>query len=253
MPERSALVARLLADLLTVHAGGGPSMLEAAARAAEGRVGILAVTVLTSLDELDFDGRQRLLTAGHRDDGESGELEDVATVGEGELTGTLGRLPTEEEFATWQADYDAVAPNPADFFPFLERMQPVVHDWPGWTDDEIRSVTAPTFLVIGDQDFVRLDHAAEMLDLFPDCRLAVLPGTKHTEVMQRSEQLRALVVGHVPELCDRIVGLGVHLDVGDAGGRGAGRLDPSRRHEEARCGHLPDDLRRATGRLAQRR
>jgi hypothetical protein len=32
-----------------------------------------------------------------------------------------------------------------------------------------------------------------MLDLFPDCRLAVLPATKHTEVMQRSEQLQALV------------------------------------------------------------
>ena len=103
------------------------------------------------------------------------------------------RLPTEQEFAAWQAAYEAVAPDPHDFLPFLERMQPVVHDWPGWTDDEIRSVTAPTFLVIGDQDFVRLDHAAEMLDLFPDCRLAVLPDTKHTEVMQRSEQLRALV------------------------------------------------------------
>jgi pimeloyl-ACP methyl ester carboxylesterase len=103
------------------------------------------------------------------------------------------RLPTEEEFASWQAAYDAVAPNPDDFFPFLERMQPVVHDWSGWTDDEVRSVTAPTFIVIGDRDFVRLDHAAEMLDLFPDCRLAVLPRTKHTEVMERSEQLRALV------------------------------------------------------------
>ena len=103
------------------------------------------------------------------------------------------RLPTEQEFAAWRGAYEAVAPDPDDFFPFLERMQPVVHDWPGWTDDEIRSIAAPTFLVIGDQDFVRLDHAAEMLDLFPDCRLAVLPGTKHTEVMQRSEQLRALV------------------------------------------------------------
>src|SRR3954453_12133628 len=103
------------------------------------------------------------------------------------------RLPTQEEFATWQADYEAVAPNPADLFPFLERLQPVVHDMPGWSADEIRSIAAPTFLVIGDRDFVRLDHAAEMLDLFPDCRLAVLPRTKHTEVMQRSEQLRALV------------------------------------------------------------
>jgi len=103
------------------------------------------------------------------------------------------RLPTEAEFAEWKAAYEAVAPNPDDFFPFLERMQPVVHEFAGWTAEEIRAVTAPTFLVIGDRDFVRLDHAAEMLDLFPDCRLAVLPDTRHTEVMQRGDALRALV------------------------------------------------------------
>src|SRR3954466_1826575 len=28
------------------------------------------------------------------------------------------RLPTEEEFARWKADYEAIAPNPEDFFPF---------------------------------------------------------------------------------------------------------------------------------------
>jgi pimeloyl-ACP methyl ester carboxylesterase len=110
------------------------------------------------------------------------------------------RLPTQEEFAAWQAAYEAVAPRPEDFFPFLERLQPVVHDHAGWTADEIRSITAPTFLVIGDRDFVRLDHAAEMLDLFPDGRLAVLPRTKHTEVMQRSEQLRALVGPFLAEM-----------------------------------------------------
>src|SRR3954452_18577438 len=103
------------------------------------------------------------------------------------------RLPTEQEFATWQADYDAVAPNAADFFPFLERMQPVVPEFAGWTADEIRMITASTFLVVGDRDFVRLDHAAEMLDLFPDSRLSVLPVTGHTEVMQHSEELRSLV------------------------------------------------------------
>src|SRR5215212_3053733 len=66
------------------------------------------------------------------------------------------RLPTEEEFASWQAAYEAVAPNPAGLFPFLERLQPVVHEFPGWTEAEIRAITAPTFLVIGDRDFVRL-------------------------------------------------------------------------------------------------
>jgi pimeloyl-ACP methyl ester carboxylesterase len=103
------------------------------------------------------------------------------------------RLPTGEEFTTWKADYESVAPDPADFFPFLERLQPVVHAFAGWTADEIRSITAPAFLVVGDRDFVRLDHAAEMLDLFPDCRLAVLPATRHTEVMQRTDELRVLL------------------------------------------------------------
>jgi pimeloyl-ACP methyl ester carboxylesterase len=103
------------------------------------------------------------------------------------------RLPTEQEFAAWQAAYEAVAPDPGDFFNFLERMQPVVHDWRGWTDNQVRSVAAPTLVIVGDRDFVRLDHAAEMLELFPDSRLAVLPDTRHSEVMQRSAQLRAIV------------------------------------------------------------
>ena len=42
-------------DYLTVHAGGGPAMLDAAARAADGRLGILAVTVLTHLDARELE------------------------------------------------------------------------------------------------------------------------------------------------------------------------------------------------------
>ncbi len=103
------------------------------------------------------------------------------------------RLPTEAEVAAWQADYEAVAPDPSHFFPFLERMQPVVHAFAGWTEEELRSIAVPTLLVIGDRDFVRLDHAAEMLELLPDGRLVVLPETRHTEVMQRTHELRALV------------------------------------------------------------
>ena len=49
----TAQVARLGAGLLTVHAGGGKVMLEAAVKNA-GATGILAVTVLTSLDEADL-------------------------------------------------------------------------------------------------------------------------------------------------------------------------------------------------------
>ena len=52
----TARVASLGAGLLTVHAGGGRAMLEAAAKAAHGAgdTRVLAVTVLTSLDEADL-------------------------------------------------------------------------------------------------------------------------------------------------------------------------------------------------------
>ena len=49
----TARVAALGAGLLTVHAGGGRAMLEAAVKAA-GATRILAVTVLTSLDDADL-------------------------------------------------------------------------------------------------------------------------------------------------------------------------------------------------------
>ena len=49
-----ASAADLGADLLTVHASGGRAMLEAAVEAAGDRLGILAVTLLTHLDENDL-------------------------------------------------------------------------------------------------------------------------------------------------------------------------------------------------------
>jgi orotidine-5'-phosphate decarboxylase len=46
--------AELEADLVTVHAMGGPAMLEAAVEAAAGRVKVTAVTLLTSLSPADL-------------------------------------------------------------------------------------------------------------------------------------------------------------------------------------------------------
>lgn len=50
----TARVAQLGAGLLTVHAGGGRAMLEAAVKAAGPSMRVLAVTVLTSLDDSDL-------------------------------------------------------------------------------------------------------------------------------------------------------------------------------------------------------
>ncbi|MET4010595.1 pimeloyl-ACP methyl ester carboxylesterase [Mucilaginibacter sp. UYP25] len=47
----------------------------------------------------------------------------------------------------------------------------------GWTDEQLQSIQAPTFVVIGNQDLPTPEHAAKMARLFPHGSLAVLPGT----------------------------------------------------------------------------
>ena len=63
----------------------------------------------------------------------------------------------------------------------------------GWTQAQIRSVKAPTLLVMGDRDVVTVEHAAGMQQLLPDARLAVLPAADHMEIVRRSRQVAELV------------------------------------------------------------
>jgi pimeloyl-ACP methyl ester carboxylesterase len=96
------------------------------------------------------------------------------------------RLPTEADFVEMQRAYTAVAPDPDHFAAFLEKAQPLVADFQGWSDEQLRALTSPTLLVVGDTDFVRLEHAAAIHDLLPNARLAVLPGCTHMDVMRRA-------------------------------------------------------------------
>ncbi|MDN5920366.1 MAG: alpha/beta hydrolase [Pseudonocardia sp.] len=97
------------------------------------------------------------------------------------------RLPTADDFTEMQTAYAAVAPDPDHFFGFLEKAQPMVSGFQGWSDEQLRSLTMPVLLVIGDTDFVRTEHAAAIHALLPDARLAVLPGCTHMAVMRRAD------------------------------------------------------------------
>jgi pimeloyl-ACP methyl ester carboxylesterase len=59
-----------------------------------------------------------------------------------------------------------------------------------WPPEDVRGIPAPTLLIVGDSDVIRLEHAVEMFRLLgggvmgdllglPQSRLAVLPGTSH--------------------------------------------------------------------------
>jgi pimeloyl-ACP methyl ester carboxylesterase len=75
---------------------------------------------------------------------------------------------------------------------------------PDLSAEAIRSIKAPTLLVIGDSDIIRPEHAVEMFRLLgggvagdmvglPRSQLAILPGTTHVTVVARADLLLAIV------------------------------------------------------------
>jgi pimeloyl-ACP methyl ester carboxylesterase len=94
------------------------------------------------------------------------------------------------------ADYLAKSPNPDKLQDLLDKLGAFVTG-PGWSEDEIRGIAAPTLITVGDCDMVRLDHAVRFLQLrggdvngdfvgVPASHLAVFPGTTHFNGMSRT-------------------------------------------------------------------
>lgn len=49
-------------------------------------------------------------------------------------------------------------------------------DFPGWSDDELGTITAPTLVVSADRDVVTAGYAARMASVIPGARLLIVPG-----------------------------------------------------------------------------
>jgi len=74
-------------------------------------------------------------------------------------------------------------------------------------DDLVRSVRAPTLIVLGDQDIVKPEHAVELTRLIPGARLLILPGGHgdylgEAVVTQKATRQPELTAGLIQEFLD---------------------------------------------------
>jgi pimeloyl-ACP methyl ester carboxylesterase len=89
--------------------------------------------------------------------------------------------------------YLGVAPHPENLPTFFTKsVQRMLH-FKGWTPEAIRSINAPTLVIIGDNDIVTPEHAVRMFRLLPNARLAILPGTDHMTIVNRSDWLIPMI------------------------------------------------------------
>lgn len=103
-----------------------------------------------------------------------------------ELLFASGRVPTATEMAAMESEYRRLSATPDDFEAFQMKIASAP-DGDGFTDAELAAVTCPVLQIIGDLDFVTFAHLTEMQNLVPNCAIAVLPATTHTQVPTRVE------------------------------------------------------------------
>src|SRR5215208_1814483 len=105
--------------------------------------------------------------------------------------------------------YLRTAPNPDDFPNLVTKLKRLDMEPFAWPPEDIRGIEAPTLLIIGDSDAIRLEHAIDMFRLLgggvmgdlaglPKSQLAVLPGTAHfippgSGLMDRTDWLVSMI------------------------------------------------------------
>jgi orotidine-5'-phosphate decarboxylase len=126
-------VARLGASLVTVHASGGEAMVRAAVEGAGDACGVLAVTVLTSLDA------EAVATAWGRSDAVAIDAEVRRLAGVAARAGAHGVVCSGHEAALVRATYgDALAP-----------LVPGIRFADGGAHDQVRVVTPAAAVAAG--------------------------------------------------------------------------------------------------------
>lgn len=131
-----------------------------------------------------------------------GMLDELVKLQRGEIqqpsADLLPLLPTEADFATWKAVFERVNPDPKSFDAVVEKNNAMLSAWPGWSVDQMKAIKAPTLVVLGDNDFMRVDFADQMAKLIPHGRLAVLPDTDHMSIcLERGAWLEPMVEANI--------------------------------------------------------
>jgi len=100
--------------------------------------------------------------------------------------------------------WKAYAPDPTAFRPFVERMIALEHEPLAWEAD-VAALETPVLIVTADADMTTLEHSVAMFHLLgggamgdmgnplSTSRLAVLPATSHTAIINRVDLLHGFI------------------------------------------------------------
>ncbi|MCU1450587.1 MAG: putative hydrolase [Acidimicrobiales bacterium] len=145
------------------------------------------VALLVSMRRPDLVRRQVLVGANFNHDG----LMDAAD---------LGDDPDAPHLGIFKAMFESASPDGPEHWPvFFAKTARMWREEPTLGVDDLRTVTTPTLVLVGDDEPIRLDHTVALYESLADSQLAVVPGASHLLLMEKPQLANDLVLSFLAD------------------------------------------------------
>jgi pimeloyl-ACP methyl ester carboxylesterase len=88
-------------------------------------------------------------------------------------------------------NYKRLAPDPEYWDKIHNKLGSI--QWSGFSKEELASIRVPTLIIVGDHDFVRVEHAVEGFQAIPGAELAVIPSASHFVLYSEQERVIPII------------------------------------------------------------
>lgn len=99
-----------------------------------------------------------------------------------------------------------VNPDTSALYRMYERDVARMQSFPDIPEQQMKSIKAPSFIIMGDRDVVKLEHAVEMHNLIPESRLAIIPGGHGDYIGELTAPQNSAVIAATVSMIDNFLG-----------------------------------------------
>jgi len=103
---------------------------------------------------------------------------------------------TPDNFYPWLINkYKEVSPDGPDHLPIVfEKIMRMWREEPALTPKEIGRIQAPTLVLVGDRDWVAMEHTVQMYESIPNAQLCVVPGATHGAPFEKAALVNQVIL-----------------------------------------------------------
>lgn len=102
--------------------------------------------------------------------------------------------PTSPGFSEFAEKYARHSPHGIEHASaVVEKSLTLVKTQPTMTLEELATISVPVLVMSGDDDVANLSHTIEMYEAIPEAQLAILPGTSHAVLKERTKECAEII------------------------------------------------------------